>query len=80
MTDNDRISIIAYVRERLDTVDAKLAEAKVAIDRVHIRIESLEVERAGRQGRNGFIAAAAKTVAAFVAAVLAALGIKSQIG
>lgn len=44
------------------------------------RLEALESDRDKRVGRNNFIVNAAKTIGGLLAAALAALGIKSQVG
>ena len=80
MTDHERIEVIDYVRERFNTQDTTLKEIKeLAVD-LAARVETLESDRDHRDGRNNFINRAAKTAAGFIAAVLAALGIKSSLG
>jgi hypothetical protein len=73
MTDGERLSVISYVRERFDSQDEQL-------DNIIERLESLESDRDHRDGRNNFVKNAGKTIAGVIAAVLAALGIKSQVG
>lgn len=47
---------------------------------VNARLEALESKEDRRAGRNSFIVNAGKTIAGLIGAVLAALGIKSQLG
>lgn len=72
MTDEERFSLKDYMRERFDSIDARLTD-------IHGRLESLEADRDQQIGRNNFIRNAAKAVAGAAAFVLAALGIKSQV-
>lgn len=73
MTDAERFSLKEYMKERFDGVDERL-------DSLDGRLEALEKKEAGRQGRNTFLASSLKTIGGLLAAVLAALGIKSQVG
>jgi hypothetical protein len=72
MTDAE-FSIKEYMTERFDGVDGRL-------DKLDARLETLEKKEAGRVGRNSFLANSLKTVGGLLAAILAALGIKSQVG
>lgn len=73
MTPDERLSVIVYMRERFDKQDTQL-------DDIIDRLESLESDRDERRGRNSFVKNTGKTIAGIIAAVLAALGIKSQVG
>jgi hypothetical protein len=74
MTDGDRISIIAYVRERFDKQDSDLTEIKGLVTDLAERVETLETQRDQRAGRDSFISKSAKAFAATVVTVGAAVG------
>jgi hypothetical protein len=74
VTDGDRISIISYVRERLDSQDATLTEIKELCGGLVDRMEAIEAKNDKRDGRDRFIVNGFKTLGALIVTACAAIG------
>lgn len=73
MTDYERIDLKEYIGERFEALNVRL-------DGFEHRLDRLETAADQRDGRNNFVVNTAKAFGGLIAAILAALGIKSQIG
>lgn len=71
-------------QREIDIILDAVADLKTEVNTMRTdfndRLEALESKEDQRAGRNSFIVNASKTFAGVIGAVLAALGIKSQLG
>jgi tetrahydromethanopterin S-methyltransferase subunit G len=73
MSDPERIDLKHYIGEKFDAMNERL-------DGIDTRLDTLELDRDHRVGRNNFLVNFAKSVAAAIGAILAAIGIKNSLG